>query len=105
MRFIETPVFTKAIDDLLEADEYLALQSALLVRPNMGPVIPGVVGLRKARWSRPGSGKRGGIRIIYHWDIVTDTFYLLYAYPKSSRENLTMSQLRILSKLVREEFQ
>ena len=35
MTFIETPVFTKAIDELLDADDYGALQAALLVRPKV----------------------------------------------------------------------
>jgi hypothetical protein len=29
---------------------------------------------------------------------------MLYVYPKSAREDLTAQQLRILSRLVREEF-
>ena len=105
MRFIETPVFTKAIDHLLDADEYSALQTAMLVRPNRGSVIPGTLGLRKLRWSRSGSGKRGGIRVIYYWERTTETFYLLYVYTKSAHDDLTAIQLRTLSRLVREEFQ
>jgi mRNA-degrading endonuclease RelE of RelBE toxin-antitoxin system len=104
MRIIETPVFTKAIDRLLDVDEYLALQATMLARPNLGPVIRGTVGLRKMRWSRSGSGKRGGLRVIYYWDMPTDTFYLLYVYPKSARDDLTATQLRTLSQLVSEEF-
>ncbi len=29
---------------------------------------------------------------------------MLYAYPKNEREDLTVQQLRLLSRLVREEF-
>jgi len=105
MRFIETPIFTKAIDKLLSHDEFMALQLALLARPNLGSVIRGTVGLRKMRWSRAGSGKRGGLRVIYYWDLSTESFYLLYAFPKSAREDLTAAQLRTLSRLVQEEFQ
>jgi hypothetical protein len=49
MRFLETPIFAKAIDGLLDHDEYLALQSALLLRPQAGAVIPRSGGLRKIR--------------------------------------------------------
>jgi hypothetical protein len=105
MLFIETPIFTKAIDELVDADGYRALQLALLARPNLGPLIPGTIGLRKVRWPRAGGGKRGGLRVIYHWDMRSDTFYLLYVYTKSARDNLTPKQLRVLSRLVREEFQ
>lgn len=105
MRFIETPIFSKAIDKLLSLNEFLALQTALLARPNLGPVVPGTVGLRKMRWARSGAGKRGRIRVIYYWDMTSDTFYLVYAYAKSAKDDLTATQLRTLSRLVREEFQ
>jgi putative transcriptional regulator len=89
MRFIETPVFTKAINALLDADEYQALQMSLLFCAELGAVIRQSGGLRKMRWSRSGTGKRGGIRVIYYWDVASETFYMLYAYPKSARDDLT----------------
>jgi hypothetical protein len=104
MRFIETPVFTRAIVALLDDDEYRLLQFNLLQRPQRGAVIRGSSGLRKMRWARPGQGKRGGVRVIYFWDQASETFYMLYAYPKSVRDDLTAQQLRVLSRLVREEF-
>jgi hypothetical protein len=104
MRFIETPVFTRLVTDLWPDEVYQALQVALLMRPNLGSVIRGSGGLRKVRWSRAGAGKRGGVRVIYYWDAAGETFYMLYAYRKSAREELTPQQLRALSRLVREEF-
>ena len=35
---------------------------------------------------------------------IAETFYMLYAYPKNEQEDLTAQQLRILARLVREEF-
>jgi hypothetical protein len=64
MRFIETPIFTRAVDDLLDDEQYRSLQLALLLRPESGALIPGMGGLRKIRWSLKGKGKRGGCRII-----------------------------------------
>ena len=55
-------------------------------------------------WSRAGSGKRGGLRLIYDFDSESESFYLLYVYPKSARDELTPRQLQILAHLVREEF-
>jgi mRNA-degrading endonuclease RelE of RelBE toxin-antitoxin system len=55
------------------------------------------------RWGASGKGKRGGIRLIYYWDKPRDALYMLFVYPKSEKEDLTATQLRILSKLVREE--
>jgi hypothetical protein len=104
MQFVETPIFTEAIEDLLEHEAYRVLQFTLIVRPEEGVVIPRSGGLRKMRWSLPGRGKRGGCRIIYFWNEVSETFYMLYAYRKSESEDLTPRQLAVLSKLVREEF-
>lgn len=104
MRFVETPIFTKAVVELLKDDQYQALQLALLSRPHLGSVIRHSGGIRKTRWSLASSGKRGGIRIIYYFDAASETFYMLYAYRKSAREDLSAQQLRVLSRLVREEF-
>jgi mRNA-degrading endonuclease RelE of RelBE toxin-antitoxin system len=104
MRFIETPVFTRAVVELLEDEDYQSLQLALLLRPELGQVIPRSGSLRKLRWSRKGMGKRGGFRVVYFWDEPSETFYLLYVYRKNEQEDLTARQLRVLSRLVREEF-
>jgi hypothetical protein len=104
MRFVETPIFTKVIDRLLEQEDYRALQIALMLRPEQGPVIPGGGGVRKLRWAQAGRGKRGGLRVIYYWAPAEEAFYMLYAYAKSEQGDLTPAQTRALGKLVREEF-
>jgi mRNA-degrading endonuclease RelE of RelBE toxin-antitoxin system len=104
MRFIETPIFTRAVVELLDDEQYRSLQLALLLRPELGPLIRRSGGLRKVRWSLTGRGKRGGLRIIYYWDEASETFYMLYAYPKNEQEDLSAQQLRVLRRLVSEEF-
>ena len=103
MKFIETPIFTKAVQKLLEDDEYKSLQVALMLRPEQGAIIPGSGGLRKVRWGIKGKGKRGGLRVIYYWDKKTEFFYMLYIYFKSKKDDLSPDQLQILSQLVKEE--
>jgi hypothetical protein len=49
-----------------------------------------------------GKGTRGGLRIIYYWDKPEDAIYMLVAYKKSAREDLTQGQLSTLRKLVEE---
>lgn len=104
MQFIETSVFTRTIVKLLDDDTYRSLQLALLLQPKIGPAIRGSGRIRKLRWSLQRRGKLGGVRIIYFWDEPSETFYMLYAYPKSAREDLTARQLQTLVRLVREEF-
>jgi mRNA-degrading endonuclease RelE of RelBE toxin-antitoxin system len=103
MRFVETPIFTKIITRL-DDEEYRSLQIALMLRPEQGPIIRGAGGLRKVRWAKPGSGKRGGLRVIYYWAPGERAFYMLYAYSKNEQEDLTPVQARFLGRLVREEF-
>lgn len=103
MEFIETPVFTKEVRRLLDDATYQALQFALLLRPEQGKVIPGSGGLRKLRWRSKRRGKRGALRLIYYQDVGGESLYLLYLYEKSAHEDLTTEQLRILSRIVREE--
>ncbi len=103
MRFVETPIFTAAIRSALADEDYRALQIALLLRPEQGPVIPGSGGLRKLRWAGSGRGKRGGLRVIYYWHPGTETFYMLYVYAKNAQEDLTPTQLKTLRRLIQEE--
>lgn len=103
MRFVETPTFTRAISELTDDESYRLLQSQLMRRPEQGPTIVGSGGARKLRWSRPGSGKRGGIRVIYYWAEIEGCFYMLYAYAKSVQGDLTPKQAKILAHLIREE--
>jgi len=104
MRFVETPVFTAALRRHLDDETYRVLQLALLLRPLQGPIIQGGAGLRKLRWAATGRGKRGGVRLIYYWEAASQTFYMLYIYAKNEQRDVTAAQLKILSKLVREEF-
>ena len=103
MVIIETPLFTKLIQDMLPDEDYRLLQQTLLLRPEAGVLIRGGGGLRKIRWNLPGSGKRGGLRIIYYWDVPQETIYMLLPYRKSRRDDLTPAQLKVLRDLVKEE--
>lgn len=102
MIVIETPIFTKLVTDLISDDEYRKLQLALVLRPEAGKIIPGSGGLRKIRWKTGGSGKRGGLRLIYFWDVSEDIIYMLLIYKRSKQEDLTPNQLKTLRNLVKE---
>ena len=101
---IETSVFTAALRRHLDDETYRALQLTLLFRPTQGPILRGGAGLRKLRWAASSRGKRGGVRLIYYWESETETFYMLYLYAKNEQGDLTSAQLKVLAKLVREEF-
>ena len=104
MRFVETTPFTRQIVGLLADDEYRALQASLILRPDQGAIIRGSGGLRKIRWGARGSGKRGGIRVVYYWYLAGETFLMLFAYPKNVLDDLTQDQLKALRQFVEEEY-
>lgn len=88
------------MDDVDDA----AFQCALAERPDMGACIPGSGRLRKVRIAAKGHGKRGGARVIYYWAVFEHRIYMLLAYAKNERENLTQEQIRSLRRLVEQEF-
>ena len=99
LQFIESPVYSEQIDELLSAEDHRQLQLHLLEQPDRGDLIKGSGGLRKLRWAGSGRGKRGGIRVIYYlWR--GDTAFMLLAYPKNQQENLTPTQARLLKNLI-----
>jgi hypothetical protein len=76
-----------------------AVEAEIAANPTH-PMIRGLKGVRKARIGRPGMGKRGGGRVIYYVALGTDRFYMMAAYPKSERDDLSPEQRnRILAAL------
>ena len=104
MVIIETSIFTRQVQSLLDDDSYRHLQINLILRPDAGDLIPGGGGLRKIRWGARGHGKRGGVRVIYYWAVQQDRILLLLLYAKNEQENLTADQLKVLRKIVEEEY-
>lgn len=65
--------------------------------PEAGDIIRESGGCRKVRWSRAGTGKRGGARVIYF--LATDgAVWLLIVYSKAKFDNLPASFLSQLKK-------
>lgn len=69
--------------------------------PTAGDVIPGSGGVRKMRWGLEGRGKRGGARVIYFFHDVGMPLYLMTAYAKNERENLSQAEISALQKIAR----
>jgi mRNA-degrading endonuclease RelE of RelBE toxin-antitoxin system len=96
--FVETPIFTKRVLQLMDDESYAALQVHLAKRPDAGDLIRGSAGMRKIRWAGSGRGKRGGLRIIYYWWVAKDRISMLLVYPKNERDDLTADQVKLLRK-------
>ena len=95
----ETQMFEGAAAKIWSEDERLALVDRVARNPESGDVIPGTGGVRKLRWGRAGSGKRGGARVIYFYYDIDCPLYLLFAYAKASAEDMTADEKRAVSAL------
>jgi hypothetical protein len=96
---IETPVFLRYAARVWDAAERDAFIAWLAEHPDAGDVIAATGGLRKVRWSRPGMGKRGGVRVIYMWRNAQGELVLLTVYAKAEHDTLSNAFLRSLAQL------
>ena len=97
--FIELPIFSRFAADYFTDAELADVQIALAKTPTLGDVVPGTHGVRKLRWTRQGTGKRGGVRILYYVQDVQGRIWLLTVYAKSARENIAASTLNALREI------
>jgi len=104
MRIIETLVFTKRVNEILDQDEYRTLQIQLIHNPESGSVIKGSGGIRKIRWTGSGRGKQGGSRILYFWFNKDDVLLMLFIFKKNEKDDLTKEQLKTLRTIVENEY-
>ena len=80
----ETELFSKIWSDYWSEDEKDEFVSWLAKQPEAGDVIPKSGGVRKVRWKMKGTGKSGGVRVIW----------LLLMYAKSATENIPAHTLK-----------
>jgi mRNA-degrading endonuclease RelE of RelBE toxin-antitoxin system len=85
---VESSLFSRLVSDYLSEEEYEGLKLFLAVNPESGDVISGSGGLRKLRWIRTGTGKRGGVRVIYFLRTTRGEVVLLALYATSRAGNL-----------------
>lgn len=99
--FVQLPIFTKAWEYMGLSDAHLRdLESLILSNPDGGDIIPGSGGARKIRFQIPDKGKRGGARVIYVDFIQIEKVYLITAYPKSEKSNLSPKEINTIKEIV-----
>jgi hypothetical protein len=77
---------------LLAEEERGEFAAFIAERPEAGDVVSGSGGTRKVRWSRAGTGKSGGVRVIYYLRTAQEDLVLLTLYAKSKTDNLTLEE-------------
>jgi len=100
MVFIEAPLFTRRVAELMDDDSYAHFQMLLIRDPEAGDLIQGTGGLRKIRVAARGHGKRGGARVIYYHFRARDQIALLMIYPKTEQADLTAEHRRALKSVI-----
>lgn len=94
LTIVESPLFSKLWPDYWTVDEHGEFCAFIAGRPDAGDLVPGSGGCRKVRWSRAGTGKRGGVRVIYTAHLAAGELVLLVIYAKSARENIPTHVLK-----------
>lgn len=99
--FIELPHFRSKWAQLGLSDrDLLKLQEQLLLDPKIGAVLRGTGGARKMRFAFEDRGKSGSARIIYVDFEVYEKIFLITAYPKNEKDNLTQSERNELRQMI-----
>ena len=93
---IETAEFEKRWPLYWTEGEHDAFAEYIADNPNAGDVIKGSGGMRKIRWSRSGSGKSGGVRVIYFNRMANGEIWLILIYAKSKLDSISGNVLKEL---------
>ncbi|MCX5592540.1 DNA-binding protein [Alcaligenes endophyticus] len=91
---IETPSFQKQASEVWSKEEREAFIDWIAEHPDAGDVIKDADGARKVRWSRKGTGKSGGVRVIYYHLVDDEVVLLLMLYAKAVRETVKGKEIK-----------
>ena len=97
---VESPIFQKLWPRYWDEDERAEFASFIALNPEAGAVMRGAGGIRKVRWAREGSGKSGGVRIVYLARNEAGEIYLLTLYAKSESENISLTTLKEIRRVL-----
>ena len=91
---VETPLFQSRWPVYWSEDERGKFAAFIAINPDAGTVVPATGGVRKVRWGRAGSGKSGGVRVIYFTRNAVGEVILLTLYAKAEIATLSSAKLK-----------
>ena len=94
LTIIESPLFSRLWPDYWSEKDHGEFAAFLANDPEAGEIISGSGGCRKVRWARIGSGKRGGVRVIYTPHLARGAIVLLTIYSKVAKDSIPAHVLR-----------
>ena len=99
--FVELPIFRSRWKALgLNDDDLRRLQEELLSDPKIGAVMSGTGGVRKMRFAFKNKGKSGSVRVIYVDFEIHEKIFLITAYTKNEKDNLSDSEKNEIKQLI-----
>lgn len=84
----------------MSSSERADLVALVGANPEAGEIVPGTGGVRKIRWALEGRGKRGGARVIYYFHNESLPVFLLSAYAKNEKADLSQYERNVMKRLV-----
>ena len=99
---VETLLFQRQWPLYWSEEERGVFAAYIAAHPSAGDVVPESGGIRKLRWGRAGSGKSGGVRVIYFTRSAEGEVVLLTLYAKSKTDNLTGPKLKEIRRALEE---
>src|SRR5882724_7011072 len=97
---VETPSYLADAERLFSPEERRVVVDRLATDPTCGVVIPGSGGIRKVRFGFGARGKSGGARIIYLFSGANLPVFILAAFAKNEKANLSATERTALGKMV-----
>jgi hypothetical protein len=97
---VETLLFQKQWPLYWSEEERSAFAVFIAAQPDAGDVVPESGGIRKVRWRRAGSGKSGGVRVIYFVRTLQEEVVLLTLYAKANTDNITGAKLKEIRRVL-----
>ena len=103
--FVELPSFERHRENYLNDDEYRSFQNILITTPEAGKKIKGTGGIRKIRYSDKSrnKGTRGGIRVIYYYQVSESRFLFFTLYNKGEMSDLSQKEKTVFKQALAEE--
>ena len=93
---VETEIFERLRSSYWTEQAYDEFITFITENPEAGDIVKGSGGIRKVRWSRSGSGKSGGVRVIYFNRLANGEIWLVFIYAKSKLDSISAKTLREL---------
>ena len=100
MNIIYARTYLRSTKKLFSSDDLLRVDRIITADPTIGDLITGTNGVRKMRLGFEGRGKRGGVRVIYYYWQEGGEVYMIYAYVKNQKKDLTPEEKKAASYLV-----